>query len=1126
MKKILSFFILFLALTIVNAQQIQLLNEANGIIRLKCSPGNPSFSTEAEFNKVWFENATPILKKGAPDLPKLNADVIVDDTRAMELQVTHAEFVDYPNMQMAPSKGNLSRLIDPSTVPFEMGEVFLTNSFYPSSQARLGDAFINGQFRGQTVHFFPVQYNPITHILRVYSSIEVEIRTTENLGSNPLPATVPAKTNALMKEVYADRFINYSNAADRYEVIDEIGSMLVIYDPEYLEALQPWITWKKEKGIEVILQDVSGINSVAAIGSFVADYYTNHGLTYLVLVGDEDQVPTELVNNSGGLGYCDPCYGYISGNDSYAELFVGRLLVHNANELVPVISKILEYEKTPNMNSDWFSVAMGIGSNEGGGIGDDNEADWQHQNNIKNDLLSFTYSSVYERYDGNHTGASPTGGVTADGSSNPSAASISSVINDGCSLINYTGHGDHSIIVTGSYTNTNINALTNTGKYPYWIIVGCCVGDFDDDSGSGDTFGEAWLKSPSSSTLTGGIGGAFSTVFQSWAPPMEGQDEMNKLISDLGPSGTRHTLGSIHVHGCASMNDAYGTAGDEMTDTWILMGDPTVQLRTAFPSNITATHVSTAFLGTSSFTIYSSNENALVCLTLDGEILGTGLIQNGQCVVSTVAITQPGSILVTLTNFNTVPYQGYIEMVPANGPFVIENSHVIDDELGNANGLADYTESLRLDVEIENIGIELAQSVVATLTTNDPNVVITSNTFNVGDVDANSTLLLNDAFAFTVNEWIEDQHEVFFTITLTDALGNAWTSYTTVLLNSPVLSCAEIEIDDSLGNSNGRLDPGETAQLIIHIANDGHAATSNVDYVLNISSPFVSTNGLGLNGPSIYAGETGSVSFELSIASDTPISEPVSFTVQSTAGLYSASCDLDAHVNQVVEDWESGTTSGFNWQGGEGAEDWFISSFEPLNGSYCMQSGDITDNQQSILRLDMNFSEAGTFGFHYKTSTESGWDLLRFRVNGATQSTWSGENQWANYEYAVSPGAYIFRWIYVKDQIQSQGADACWIDDIVFPAGTTVNVSEEKVLDESWEIYPNPGKDELNVFMDSNSNRKETIQVFDAIGNCISVKNITLSQGFNRLQWNTQNWAAGIYVIKMQDGSTQKWVKQ
>ena len=63
----------------------------------------------------------------------------------------------------------------------------------------------------------------------------------------------------------------------------------------------------------VYASDIGGVN---AIKDFLAGEYYNNGLTHAIIAGDEDQIPSELVTNSGGTGYCDPCYSYVEGNDS------------------------------------------------------------------------------------------------------------------------------------------------------------------------------------------------------------------------------------------------------------------------------------------------------------------------------------------------------------------------------------------------------------------------------------------------------------------------------------------------------------------------------------------------------------------------------------------------------------------------------------------------------------------------------------------------------------------------------------------------------------------------------------------------------------------------------------------
>ncbi len=57
---------------------------------------------------------------------------------------------------------------------------------------------------------------------------------------------------------------------------------------------------------------------------------------------------------------------YISGSDSYAEVFVGRFSAQNAIQLDTMINRTLNYEKNPDLSLNWYKKGLGIGSNEGG----------------------------------------------------------------------------------------------------------------------------------------------------------------------------------------------------------------------------------------------------------------------------------------------------------------------------------------------------------------------------------------------------------------------------------------------------------------------------------------------------------------------------------------------------------------------------------------------------------------------------------------------------------------------------------------------------------------------------------------------------------------------------------------
>ena len=1118
MKNNVLFFVFGCITTILNAQSsIDYLGQNNGD-RIRFQLSNFSWvAGEENDQRLQCKDLTPLLELGSPEILYATTSIIIDDQHATEIIVDHASFYELENIHLAASKGNLSRTIDPSTIAAQHGEIYQQDSFFPGTLAKGSSPYIFGDFRGQNIHFYPFQYNPVTHKLRVYTEIEIVVLSTEQAGENPF-TTAKNQTNTLRKELYQKQFLNYDVFGDRYEVIDEIGNMLVITHGSYMSALQPWVQWKIEKGIDVRMVDVAEIPTVAAMDNYIANYYNSGGndFTYLVLVGDEDQVPSELVTNPSGTGYCDNCFGYISGNDHYPEIFVGRLLVHNTTELNGVVSKIMEYEKYPNTDTDWFSTAMGIGSDEGAGIGDDNQADWQHQNGLKEDLLGFTYDLVYEKYDGNHAANSPSGGVTADGSGNATAAELTNVINGGCSLINYTGHGDHSLIVTGSYTNAQINQLSNYHKFPYFIIVGCCVGDFDDDSGSGDTFGEAWLKSPNPTTPTGGIGGAFSTVFQSWAPPMEGQDEMNAVIAEISGTvtTTRHTFGSIHVHGCAGMNDVYGGDGDDMTDTWILMGDPSIQLRTDFPTQIEAQHAATLFLGMSSFAVNSISENALVSLTIGNSILATGFIQGGTCTLNFAPINNPGTMLVTLTNFNTIPYQQTVEIIPTAGPYVVLNNHTNEDANGvnTGNDAIDYSENITVDLNLENVGIEASGNANLILSCSNPNITILDNSASVNAIGALEVIDVLGAFTYEVSGNIPDQTVVNFTITITDDAGNSWQNNFAEVINAPVLNCGTLIISDAGGNGDGYLQTGETAVIEYHVTNTGHAATIDGTFVINDNSnatTFANNSDtfgmISVNGMYIF-------NTTITVLGTAGVTENDAFTFDINCGSYSANCTGNTIINQIIETWESGNDQTFNWQY-EGNADWFVSANAPYAGSYCMESGNINNSQSTTLMLVSDFSAAGTVSFMYKTSTEGSYDFLTFNVDNTDINSWSGENAWSNYTYNATAGNHTMRWVYEKDNIVSSGSDACWVDNIILPPSQTTFILEENSTEQDMKLFPNPTIG--NCIVEWNSMGHAEIRVIDLQGRTAHLIYSNDQFGLTRTEIPTETLAPGSYWIEV-----------
>ena len=1085
---------------------------------------------DGEAQLITLDEGTQLLRAGAPDVPKLTASLLVDHKAKMAVEVISSSYTEYQDVEIAPSKGNIYRDVNIDEIAYTKGEAYVQDAFYPGELASLRDAYVYREYRGQTVVTYPVQYNPVTKVLRVYDQITVQVVETEEIGENafePNSAQVTQEQDFL----YKNHFLNYNGSPDRYDQIEEMGGILVISDAEYMETIDPWVLWKIQKGHPVTVVDVADIgNTYQEIGDYIADFYTENDIAFVQLVGDEDQVASQLISNGGGPGYCDPCYTFIEGNDHYPEVMLGRFLVHDNDELIPVIEKTLEYEKTPDTEEEgWFSSAIGMGSNEGAGAGDDNQADWQHINGLKEVLLDFTYEEVWEMNDGNHTADSPTGGETADQSGNPTSNDIFELVDQGVSILNYAGHGWHDGVVTGNYTSDDINNQTNMGKYPYFIVVGCCVGDFDEADGPGDCFGEVWLKATNGDGQpTGGIGGSFSSVLQSWAPPMEGQDEMNNLIGMVGDYEIRHTFGGIHYNGCAKMVDEYGSGGEEMMDTWCIFGDATTVIRTAYPDAITLDYDEEIFIGTDEIEVTCNTEGALICITVGDQILGTAFVEGGIATITLdEAIEDVYEMVVTATSLNTIPFQGDLMSVPAEGPWVVDELVEVDDALGNVNDLADYMESILLDVTLENVGIELGDDVEATISTANTYVTITDDYHFYGDIEAGATALENGAYAFDVANNVPDQEVVLFDMVVTDANDNVWTPNFTVVMNAPELDTAEdIDVDDATGNGNGRLDNSETADLVIPSFNFGHAASLNATGTLSTTSSWVT-----INNPTVDLGVIdidGDVEaiFEVTVEPNAPDGEEVDFVYTVTAGEYSATRTYTEVLNLIMEDWETGDDNMFDWEY-SGNQPWFIQASTVYEGDFAMQSGNIGNSAETTLELTIDVTTPGNVEFAVQTSTEGGWDFLYFRVDNVTVEEWSGENAWVEVgPYPLTVGQHTLRWTYEKDQIISGGQDACWVDDIILPPHTGVADFVTEIKNTSNIVaYPNPTSENVWIDYTAINNSQLVVRAYNEVGALVFDEQITTTIGLNRFKLPSDAWASGLYNITFMDGNSMETLK-
>lgn len=229
---------------------------------------------------------------------------------------------------------------------------------------------------------------------------------------------------------------------------------------------------------------------------------------------------------------------------------------------------------------------------------------------------------------------------------------------------------------------------------------------------------------------------------------------------------------------------------------------------------------------------------------------------------------------------------------------------------------------------------------------------------------------------------------------------------------------------------------GNVAVMRITLTNSGDGNATAVTGTLQTTDPYVAITQNSTAFPTIPGlGGTGQslVDVVLDVSSNCPLNHFAQMELLvSAAGGYSNTVPVGLLVEPVKETFESGTFANLPWSS-FGDAPWGIELVGVDEGLYSARSGLIGDYQSSRFEITLEVSHSGKISFDVTVSSEAGYDFLRFYIDDIQKGSWSGEQDWNQVGYDVTPGPHTFAWVYSKDIDVSSGQDRAMIDKVVFP---------------------------------------------------------------------------------------------
>ncbi len=1013
----------------------------------------PKIIETDDYHRIIFDDMQSIVAPGQPEIPSKAIQILLPfghTATSISIETSQPillseEYNIIPQQKPIPLsyKGKVD-FIQPDK------DIYNSNKFFPEKL----NTNINTQFlRGHSIanfHIYPLQYNPVTKKIQYFEKLTIKIETRktrfdlENFLRND-PITHQKINNLVQNPELLSRYPIQNRERD------EIYDYVIITGNSYVNEFNDFIAFKTSQGYSVLIKTVEDIyaeypgeDNAEKVRNFIKYTYQENGTDYVLLGGDTNIVPYRgfYVDSYGTTDYNIPADIYFSGldrvgngngpdwntNDNsywgehseadyYSEIYLGRISGDDATEIQNALNKQIMYQESPVVSDLENALMVGEELNDDpqtwGGDYKDEIADGGNYNGYYTEAISpnINVETLYDRdfyWGSNH---------------------LFSALNSGVNFLNHLGHSntDYNMkLYMGSVTDQNITANGINHNFFVAYSQGCYPAAFDDN-----------CIIEKFTTIQNGCAVFVANSRYGWYMPggtNSSSQYYDRQFFDASFGENLFQVGMMH-------NDAKDDAAPYCTDDnyrWVhyqlnLFGDPSLDMWTAEPDEITAIYPPSISVGADQVSFQTDAPFAQIALIQNDELIGKAIAdENGDATITTYEpITTAEPIQVSIIAHNKLPYSGDLVVV-SDEPYVIFNAVEIDDSAGNGNGLVDYAETIALDITLKNVGNQPANGIEAVLICNDDNITLLDSLENYGNIGAQAISNMPAGFSFEVADDIIDQYEVLFTMEITDTGGEIWNSYFTLTLNAPEFALGEIFVDDSAGNANGILDPGEDVFMILQIENIGHSLSPDTYIGLSTDNDLITIEPSLLNVGLIPAQNQNNGAFNVIADGSIELGTIIDFDVILTSGSYMYQTSFDHSIGLIKEDFETGDFSNFPWEF-TGDADWIISD-GAYEGLYCARSGNIGNLSTTGLKIEVDVIDDSEIKFWRTVSSEANYDYLKFYIDNNMMGQWSGDEGWAEESYNVAAGSHVFEWRYEKDTYVSGGTDCARVDFVVFPS--------------------------------------------------------------------------------------------
>ncbi|MCK5027982.1 MAG: hypothetical protein KAR57_00005, partial [Bacteroidales bacterium] len=483
--------------------------------------------TEVEkstYNYFYIDGFGTMSQIGAPAMPAYSDIIAMPKGAIGKIIILDAKYYEYDGYMVHPT---LEPARDTEGAPSPKFKkdlvVYSKDEFFPKNIVEIVSVGINRGTGLANTQIRPVQFNPVTGKIRVYTNIKYRLETVGGEESFDYIATENTLhyTNLLKRSVINSESIPDGFSAENQKKNKSGGgkNYIIITHSQYISQAEKLANWKRQLGYSVDVVSKSSWTAEEVKDAVHARYNTwTIKPDYFVIIGDHTgsyAVPGTIKQEPEGDDFATDLYYACmdEGLDHVPDMAHGRISVSTSAEADVVIDKIINYEKTPTTNTGYYQNILNCAQWQDTD-NNDGYADRRfcHTSEEIRDYLQGNYGYTSERIYFRETGAGTADVTTlrynngdySDGQLLPTelrdpsfnwsggSTEITSAIDAGKFMVFHRDHGysggsgwAHPYYTTSSMTN-----LSNGDLLPVIFSMNCHTGEFQLDN----CFAEKFLR--------------------------------------------------------------------------------------------------------------------------------------------------------------------------------------------------------------------------------------------------------------------------------------------------------------------------------------------------------------------------------------------------------------------------------------------------------------------------------------------------------------------------------------------------------------------------------------------------------------------------------------------------------